>query len=184
MSPDNTYEKYDNMTDLKDVIAVLGLRPLVGEGGMWSQVYVSDENVSAGEFTGRDTDRPVCATIHFLLTPDSFSCMHRLVTDEVWYHHCGPAAKLLLIHPDGTSETKLLGSDLLNGELPQICVPRGTWQGCVMNEAGPYTLMSTSMSPSYQDSDFTAGTYEELSRFVSPDELELLRKLTSEPVYG
>lgn len=173
---------------VEEVIRLLDLKPLTVEGGMWAQGYVSDEMVPADQFEGRDTDRPLYGTIYFLITPDSFSCMHKLATDEVWYHHCGPALKLLLIWPDGRSEIRLLGQDLLKGERPQIAVPRGVWQGSLMDmphDPRPdiYTLVSTSMAPAYQDRDFTAGTYDELKAYV-PDEYEnLLRKLTSEPVY-
>lgn len=192
----------NNLIPLEDVIRILGLEPLAGEGGLWAQGILSDEQIPAGQFEGRPTDRPLYGTIYYLLTPESFSCMHRLATDEVWYHHCGPAAKLLLIYPGGECMVRLLGHDLLNGEVPQIVVPRGVWQGCVMDDksdkdgtlcedescgkcdAGAvYTLMSTSMAPAYQVSDFEAGSYEELKQFV-PEELDgLLRRLTSEPVY-
>lgn len=191
--------------DVNDVIRILGLAPLEGEGGMWSKVYASDEIVRAGEFAGRDTDRALFGTIHFLLTPSSFSCMHRLPTDEVWYHHSGPAVKMLLIYEDGQCEVRLLGQDLLRGERPQICVRRGTWQGAMIDpdslsdyttritalraesdaseSFNIYTLMSTSMAPEYQDSDFTVGTFEELCKYVSDEHLGLLRSLTAEPVY-
>ena len=182
---------------IEEVIRILGLEPLTGEGGMWSQPYSSDENVAAGDFEGRDSDRPICSTIHYLLTPESFSCMHRLVTDEIWYHHSGPALRILLIHADGTCEVRLLGQDLTSGELPQITVPRGTWQGAQIDRRSLkeyssdvpseeiYTLVSTSMAPAYQDQDFTAGTYEELESSVpdDPEVMALLRALTSEPVY-
>ena len=178
---------------LEDVIKILGLEPLVGEGGLWSQGVVSDETLVAGAATGRDTDRPLYGTIYYLLTPDTFSCMHRLITDEVWYHHSGPAAQLLLVYPDGRAEVKLLGGDLLNGEQPQIMVPRGVWQGCRMAPlpatgedpstdssptGGIYTLMSTSMAPAYQQSDFEAATFEELQDLVPAGYHELLRQLT------
>ena len=171
------------MIPLETVIRTLDLKPLVGEGGLWSQPYVSDETLMAGTLEGRPTDRPVASTIHYLLTPASFSCMHLLVSDEVWYHHAGPAAEMLLVYPDGHSEVRLLGQDLTAGERPQISVPRGVWQGCRMASDGPYTLMSTSMAPAYQDTDFTAGTYEALAPLTEAGHLELLRHLTAEPVY-
>ena len=204
------------MIPIEDVIRILNLKPLTGEGGMWSQAFVSDETVTAGTFEGRDTDRPLYGSIYYLITPSSFSCMHKLSSDEIWYHHSGPAVKLLLIHPDGKSEIKLLGQNLLAGEMPQIRVPRGTWQGCIMNEdessmntdssehgsredehlthtgddeghthmgESTYTLMSTSMAPKYQDSEYIAGTFEELKEFVAEDEIELLKRLTAAPSY-
>ena len=101
------------MIPLEDVIRILELKPLTGEGGMFAQPYASDEVVRGGTFEGRPTDRPLSTSIYYLLTPNTFSCMHRLVTDEIWYHHAGPAARMLLIYPDGRSEVKLLGGDLL-----------------------------------------------------------------------
>ncbi|MBQ6314937.1 MAG: cupin domain-containing protein [Mogibacterium sp.] len=171
------------MIPLEDIIRELDLRHLTDEGGLWAQGYVSDETVAAGTLDGRNTDRPLYGTIYYLLTPASCSLMHLLVTDEIWYHHAGPAVRLLLIYPDGSSEIRLLGQDILNGERPQICVPRGTWQGGVMASDGEYTLMSTQMAPAYQQEDFTAGTFEELREFVREEHLDLLRRLTSEPVY-
>lgn len=178
-----------NLTPLEDVIRILDLHPLTGEGGMWAQGHLSDEIIPAGQFEGRDTDRPLYGTIYYLITRESFSCMHILVTDEVWYHHMGPAAKLFLIYPDGKCEVKLLGQDLVNGELPQITVPRGVWQGCLMGESGLvsdgeiYTLVSTSMAPAYQASDFRAGVYEELRPLVTDEYEDILRRLTGDPQY-
>ncbi len=180
----------NKMAPLEDVKKILNLIPLVGEGGMWATGTRSDEIVKGGQYEGRPTDRPLYGTIYYLLTPDSFSRMHVLTTDEVWYHHCGPAVNLLLIYPDGICEIKTLGSDLLNGELPQIVVPRGVWQGAVMKgydghgsglgldsglnpvvgsdsvkSCGLYTLMSTSMAPAYCDSDFKSASYDDFVSF-------------------
>lgn len=168
----------------EEVIRLLGLEPLTGEGGMWAQPYSSDETLPAGTLEGRPTDRPVCSTIYYLLAPGTFSCMHRLVTDEIWYYHLGPAAEMLLIYPCGKVEIKRLGPDLAAGERPQITVPRGTWQGARMGGEGEYTLMSTSMAPGYMDTDFTAGTCEELLPLATGDyERELLEYLTQKPRY-
>jgi len=167
------------MIPKEEVIRILNLKPLIGEGGLWSQPYVSDEIIKANT----SPDRPVCSTIHFLLTPSMFSCMHRLKSDETWYHHSGPAVELLLIHEDGSSEVKVLGQDLLHGELPQITVKRNTWEGCRMKEDGEYTLLSTCVSPAYQDSDFEKGDYEELKTQIKEEYLPLLKALTEEPRY-
>lgn len=169
---------------LHELIELLHLTPLVGEGGLWSQPYRSDEMLPAGTLTGRDTARAICSTIYFLLTPTTFSCMHRLKSDEIWYYHCGAAAELLLLHPDGRCELRRLGCDLAAGERPQITVPRGTWMGAHLAEDKPYCLMSTSGAPAYEDSDFEAGSYEALAEHITdPALLPLLRKLTGAPQY-
>ena len=128
------------MIPLEEVIRILGLKPLTGEGGMWSQPYASDETVPGGAFEGRPTDRPLCSTIYYLITPNTFSCMHRLVTDEIWYHHAGPAARMLLIYPDGHSEVKLLGSDLLNGRRPKSSRRPGIYlDSCERQSSGKFS---------------------------------------------
>lgn len=168
------------MTNINEIIEKLHLVPLIGEGGMWARVYASDEYVKANEFIGRDSDRPICNTIYFLLTNNSFSSMHKLKSDEIWYYHMGPSLKMLLINEDGTSSIKILGPNIDKGERPQIAIKRGTWQGATMIEDGEYTLVSTSEAPSYCDSDYTLGTYDELKDFVKEDEIELLKRLTGE----
>ena len=119
--------------------------------------------------------------------------MHRLATDEIWYHHSGPAVRLLLIHPDGKSEVKLLGQDLPRGERPQIRVTRGTWQGAAIDPGSRgryelpddeiYTLMSTSMAPEYLACNYEAGTFDDLKQYVKDEDLELLEFLTGKARY-
>lgn len=169
------------MLKLDEIIEKLELEPLEGEGGMWVRAYQSDEFIGANTFDGRITDRPICNTIYFLLTPNSFSHMHKLVSDEIWYYHMGPSLKMLLVYPDGTSEIKVLGPKIDKGELPQITVRRGTYQGAKMKSKGEYTLVSTSESPAYQDVDYTIGTYDELKKLVKDRKCrKLLKELTGE----
>lgn len=170
---------------LEELVDALGLKPLVGEGGLWSQPYLSDETLPAGLLPGRDTDRPVGSTIHFLLTPTTFSCMHRLVTDEIWYYHLGSAAELLLLYPDGACAVRHLGCDIGAGERPQLTIPRGTWMGAHLKDpAEAYSLMSTSMAPAYVASDFEAGSFARLRPLLTDPALEpLLRLLTGAPRY-
>lgn len=166
------------------IIKELNLVPLIGEGGMWTQPYRAQQILPKGVLGYEEEDRPICSTIYYMLTPDSFSCMHRLTIDENWFYHEGPAVKLLLIGPEGKAEVKVLGTDLEKGERPQISVPRGTWQGALMAGEGEYTLMSTSTSPAYLDCDYTKGSFEELEAAAKDEETrELLRKLTGELRY-
>lgn len=182
-----------NQTPLEDVVRILGLQHLDGEGGFWATGYRSDEVVEAGKYKGRPTERPLYGSIYYLLTPGTFSRMHVLTTDEIWYYHCGPEVSILLIYPDGNCEIKRLGSDVLSGQFPQILVPRGVWQGAVItgcdgkteSSDGTYTLMSTSMAPAYCESDFGSASYDELASLANCESLnaeaaELLKILTWE----
>ena len=177
------------MMRLEDVIEILELEPLPFEGGLWKKSCYSDITMPDGTL-GYPNDRPLYGAIYYLLTPESFSKMHRLLQDEIWYHHQGPAVRLLLVYPDGKSEVKILGQDLKNGERPQIRVPRGTWQGAAMvptkpqdpEDETPFTLMSTSMAPEYLATDYSEATFDDLKDFVDPKDLDLLRFVTGDPV--
>lgn len=169
---------------IEDVIRILDLKPLVGEGGLWKQTYLSNETLSKDVLPGRTTDRLTGSAIHFLLTPGTFSCMHRLQSDEIWYFHMGAAVEMLLLYPDGTASVEVLGHDLLNGQKLQVTVPRGTWMGAQLHEMGEYGLLSTSMAPGYADCEFEAAGYEQLRPLVKDDVQEkMLRRLTGEPRY-
>ena len=153
----------------QEVIDTLELVPLVKEGGFVNELYRGEEK----------DGRQIYGTIYYLLTPECCSIMHRLDADEIWYHHDGPALEMLLIYEDH-DEVVYLGKDLLHGERPQVKVPKGVWQGSHMATAGEYTLVSTSMSPAYDQNYFEAGDYDTLKEKTT--HTELLRTLSGEPV--
>ena len=153
----------------QELIDTLKLVPLENEGGFVREVY-------RGEMKdGRQT----YSTILYLLTGECCSIMHRLDADEIWYHHEGPALEMLLIYEDH-DEVVYLGKDLLHGERPQVRVPKGVWQGCRMAHEGEYTLVSTSMSPAYDEERFEAGSYDRLKEKTS--HTDLLKAVSGRPV--
>ncbi len=114
-----------------DVIRRLELRPLEPEGGHVAETW-RDERSSA---------------IYYLMARPECSALHRLDHLEIWAHHAGAAARMLLIHPDGSVTEPILGSDLEAGQAPQVVVPAGTWQAA--EPLGDWTLVSTFMAPPY-----------------------------------
>jgi hypothetical protein len=127
-----------------EVVELLALEPLPGEGGMWCQTW-RDEHASA---------------IYYLLRPDDFSALHRLTAVEIYHFYAGAAAELTLLHPGGTAETVVLGSDLAAGQRPTHPVPAGTWQGS--RTTGAWTLLGTTMAPAYTGDSFELGDRDEL----------------------
>ena len=169
---------------LEEVVRLLDLKPLVGEGGLWKQTYLSNETLSRDVLPGRTTDRLVGSAIHFLLTPQTFSCMHRLQSDEIWYFHMGASVEMLLLYPDGTAAVEVLGHDLSAGQKLQVTVPRGTWMGAQLHEDGEYGLLSTSMAPGYADCEFEAAGFDALVPLLTdPAQEPILRRLTGQPRY-
>ena len=140
----------------EDLIRKLDLKPLEPEGGYVNE-YHQDELYS---------------TIIYMLTPDSFSHMHKLEHDEVWFFHEGSPVEMLLID-DEHDEIRYLS----NEDEVQIIVKAGTYIGARMKEKDRgYSLVSTCVIPPYSDEIFTLGSYEELS--AKTVHKELLKQLT------
>lgn len=114
-----------------DVATILGLSPLPEEGGRWAQTW-RDERSSA---------------IYFLLSTGDFSALHRLPGVELYHVYAGDPAELVLLHPDGSWEVRVLGNDLAAGQRPVHVVAGGTWQGS--RTLGAWTLLGTTMAPPF-----------------------------------
>jgi uncharacterized protein len=123
----------EGMSTPSEITALLGLVPLPVEGGLFAQSWRS-ETVSA---------------IYYLLAAPEFSALHRLDRTEVFTHHAGAPARMLLLAPDGTVSTAVLGTDLAAGQRPQVVVPPGTWQAA--ETQGEWTLMGCVVVPPYTD---------------------------------
>ena len=154
--------------DMPDLIAEqLGLVPLEGEGGLYRCTY---------EGRVKDSGEKEYSAIYYMLTGNMFSHMHRLRDDELYHYYMGDALELLLLYPDGTSEIKYLGPDLVRGQTPQVMVPAGTWQGSRVIEGGMFCLCGTTMTPAYTQEEYEHGDCGELCR-VYPEKAEIIRRL-------
>ena len=98
-----------------------------------------------------------------MLTPDTFSAMHRLKGDEVYHFYLGDPVEMLVLKPDGTAEAILLGQGIASGMRLQHVVPAGAWQGSRLAPGGKYALMGTTMGPGFDPQDYEPGKREELS---------------------
>lgn len=142
-------------TMIESIVKALNLKPLEGEGGMYRLRYGGREESGAMK---------AYSSIYYLLTEHSFSHMHRLAADEIYHYYMGDSLEILLLHPDGRWECRLLGTGLLKGEEPQILVPAGVWQGARVVKGGGYCLAGTTMAPAYRDEDYVHGDCEILCR--------------------
>jgi len=106
-----------------DIIRLLGLKPHP-EGGQYTESYRSPESIAAGHLPPRyGADRAFGTAIYYLLTPGTFSAMHRLASDEIFHFYLGDPVEMLNLHQDGTSRLLKLGKDLSGGMIPQAVVP-------------------------------------------------------------
>lgn len=147
------------------IIDALGLKPHPLEGGWFAETYRCDEGLEAAAVDGRYGGPRTCSTaIYYLLTHDTFSEMHRLRSDEIFHHYLGDAVEILLLHPDGSGECLLLGTDFTKGERPQVVVPRGVWQGARLLRPAGYALLGTTVAPGFEVEDYESGNREDLCR--------------------
>ena len=127
-----------------EVKQMLQLEPLAIEGGFFRETYRSRWNVSSESLPdGFRGSRSIGTAIYYLITPETFSALHRLPGTEVFHFYLGDPAVMLQLLPDGTSRTVTLGSDLMQGHQPQVVVRGHVWQGCRLAPDGKWALMGT-----------------------------------------
>jgi predicted cupin superfamily sugar epimerase len=153
-----------------EIISTLQLIPHP-EGGYYRETYRSAEVIS----TSRG-NRVAGTTIYFLLESGNFSAFHRLTSDEAWYYHIGDSVKLYLISPDGTLSTCLVGKSFTKGESLQVIMPAGHWFAAEVIESNGFTLVSCSVSPGFEFSDFEMANRESLCAQY-PQHQELISRL-------
>mgnify|MGYP000102446744 CR=1 FL=1 len=164
--------------DIKRLVDKLGLSVVPREGGHFAETYRSDESVPASALGSRHSrDKSVSTAIYYLLTADTFSEMHSLISDEVYHFYGGDPVEMLQLLPDGSHNLITLGSDILAGQAVQVVVPRGVWQGSRLKSGGEYALLGTTVAPGFDSSDYEHGDRERLIRDY-PDCARMIRSLT------
>ena len=113
------------MLTVETLRRILGLVPHPVEGGYFAETYRSADHIPASGLPSRyGAARAASTAIYYLLTPDTFSAMHRLASDEIFHFYLGDPVEMLQLHPDGSHHVVLIGPDLEAGQRPQVIVPR------------------------------------------------------------
>jgi predicted cupin superfamily sugar epimerase len=165
------------MVTADELIAALDLRPLPLEGGYYRETYRSADLLPAGALPRYATSKAAATAIYYLLTPDTFSALHRLPADEVFHCYLGGPVQMVHLLPDGQGRLVTLGPDLKAGQRPQVVVPRGVWQGSSLLPGSPFALLGTTMAPGFDFADYEAGDRDTLTRQY-PAFADLVRRLT------
>lgn len=141
-----------------DIIAHLGFAPLVGEGGYYRETL---------KVPGDDPAAPRNTAILFLVTPETWSGLHRLGGDELFHFYMGDPCRMVVCSPDGVLEERCLGTDIQGGCVVQTLVPAGAWQGTMLAGDGPhgYALLGTTMTPGFRADEFTLAREQDLAAF-------------------
>ena len=137
------------MQNKESIIRTLKLEPHI-EGGYFKRTFESPTQTS--------TNRPAMSSIYYLLTNDTpIGYLHQNKSDIIHFFHSGSPIKYSIVSPDGELITKVLGSDLEQGHLPQFMVKGGYWKASelVQKEASlkDFGLISEAVCPGFEYKD-------------------------------
>jgi predicted cupin superfamily sugar epimerase len=164
--------------DIERLKTVLGLKPLPAEGGFYAEFYRSGEKLPRERLPERYLgDRCFGTSIYFLLTPDTFSALHRLASDEVYHFYLGDPVEMLQLQEAGAGQIITIGTNLDRGMRPQVIVPRGTWQGSRLVSGGRFALLGMTVFPGFEFADFELADRERLLA-SHPGFSPIIRELT------
>ncbi|MEU2712646.1 cupin domain-containing protein [Streptomyces sp. NPDC007205] len=135
-------------TTPEELIAHYRLEPIPREGGLFRRTWEGPEGADG---------RPAGSAIVALLTADDFCALHRLPTDEIWHFYLGDPLHLLLLAPDGTTRTEVLGPAPLSGQHVQLTVPARTWMGARVAPGGAWSFFGCTMAPGFTYADYEHG---------------------------
>lgn len=171
-----------NEVVVQRLIAELSMQPHP-EGGYYAQTYKSELTVAAPWAPARSA----ATAIHFLMTPNAVSRLHRLKADEVWHFYGGGPITVVELLPDGSHRETVLGPlDAIAGvaagapgprPVSQHVVAAGAWFGSFPNAGSAYSLVGCTVSPGFEFDDFELGSRAALLRQY-PGAESLVVKLT------
>ncbi|MCK5584159.1 MAG: cupin domain-containing protein, partial [Elusimicrobiales bacterium] len=138
-------------------------KPLPDEGGYFRETYRS--KISAPVRFKNDKEavsRNLGIAIYYLVTPDSFSALHKVKSDEMFHFYAGDPVEIIQIFEGGKTRKIIMGSDFINNQEPQVLVSAGVWQGTRLQEGGKWALLGTTVAPGFEFIDFELGNRNKL----------------------
>jgi uncharacterized protein len=162
---------------ISQLIKTLSLQPHP-EGGYYKETYRSLEEIPEACLDKKYIGNRKCSTcIYFMLTSDTFSAFHRINQDEIWHFYQGSTLNLYMISPTGELTKVLIGSDILNGEIPQFVVPAGFWFAAKVADENSYSLVGCTVSPGFDFKDFELADMDSLSN-IFPEHRAIIKEFT------
>ncbi len=145
-------------TTAEEIIRLLDLQPHPVEGGFFRETYRSHSSMTA-----HGGERSVSTAIYYLLKPGHVSELHVLPGDEVFHFYLGESVRMLQLSPDGRGREVILGSQIEAGEVPQLVVPGGVWQGTKLVGNTGFALLGCTVAPGFDYVDYHSASRAELT---------------------
>ncbi|OHD07013.1 MAG: hypothetical protein A2086_00440 [Spirochaetes bacterium GWD1_27_9] len=166
--------------EANEVIKLLNLVPHPEEGGFFIETYRSSEFIAKESLPNRyDAKRSFGTCIYYFLTPETFSKIHKLKSDEIFHFYLGDPVEMVNLYQDGSGQMLTIGNDIKNGMLPQVIVKKDIWQGARLKDGGKFALLGTTVAPSFEFIDYETGKRDFLLKNY-PNFKDIIVKLTSE----
>lgn len=146
------------------------------EGGFFKEVYRAAEHISGDSLPDRyQGPRAMSTGIYFLLTGDTFSAFHRILSDEGWHFYAGTAVSVYVIDPGGGLTTHILGPGEPDGF--QVVIPHQHWFAARVIDPEGYALLGCTVAPGFDFQDFELARAQALAAKY-PEHESLIRALT------
>ena len=146
------------------------------EGGYYAETYRSPVLVP----TARG-ERSASTAIYFLMTPHTFSRLHRIQSDECWHFYAGqPLEVVELVKDDDNGAggyAKITRVGIGPGCVPQYMVKAGTWFGSYPSSASEYSLVGCTVAPGFDFTDFELASRAHLLKEF-PAAADIITKMT------
>ncbi len=151
------------MKSYQDLIDKLNLIPHP-EGGYYRRNWQSLFNADIKDSTQKliFSGRTIGSSILYLLPGDDVSVWHRVNCDEMWHHYSGSPLRVFTLSPHKGLESLILGSDVFNGEIPQIILHRHTWFAAEPIDPSSYALCGCTLWPAFSYTDFELAETDKL----------------------
>lgn len=166
--------------EASEVIERLGLKRLPAEGGFYREIYRSAGVIPDEALPVHDGARAYTTSIYYLITPEDFSTLHKVKSDEIFHFYRGDPVEMIQIDASGLLEGIVLGPRFEDGHQPQTLVPSGVWQGTRLVEGGKWALMGCTVAPGFERADFETKSRAELVREL-PQHRDIIARYTVDP---
>ncbi len=138
------------MVDYNQIIEKLNLQPLSVEGGYFNKIITLEDK----------NKMQLGSCIYYLITETSFSSLHKVLKDEIWYFLEGDP--LIQIQFDDVANCY---SEIEVGKVSDdfeaiSLVKKNVWQATKLKAGGSWALVATTVVPGFGEDDFV--TYDDL----------------------
>jgi len=147
------------------------------EGGFFAEYYRSAQAVTHPQ---HKKQRAAVTSIYYLLPKGTRSVLHRIRSDEIWFHMRGDPLELSILSPRSRALEKIvLGQQIGEGQAMSCVVDSGDWFGATPSTGSEgYSLCACVVAPGFDFEDFEIANTHELSNEFPEHAREIARLMS------